>query len=427
MRKRAKRKNGKAKGPRLIASAFTGGVAMAGVLWLVLHTGTGADRPNQAAQSDLTWVGGREDESGDALAQGGISQKNGGASNDRSGGDSRKAPGSDPSAGKEAGAAGQAGQAGQAGTGNPAFPAVAQVPPASQDSPILVRVYLTKEERVERVPLEAYVRGVVAAEMPASFEPAALEAQAIAARTYLLRRLWLNDSEGVPVRWADVTDTVAHQVYRTSAEMEKLKQQDSKSWEKVDKAVQETRGLILAYGGAPIEALYFSSSNGYTENSKEVFPMQLPYLQSVDSPWDKEDSPRAKETVEFSLGAFYRKLGVQTFATLTGVGKRPVIQITDWTEGHRVRTATVGGKRFTGDQIRKRLELRSAAFDWTVSKDKVVITTYGSGHGVGMSQWGAEGMAKAGATAEQIVAHYYTGAELKEVSKLRPADEASKL
>ncbi|MBB6670598.1 stage II sporulation protein D [Cohnella nanjingensis] len=421
MRIRTKRKN--ARRQRLAASAFTGGVAMAGILWLVLHAGTGGERLDASAlaETGAGWPGRMDVQNGTGAAITGETSAGGAG-----GAGGAVAPGGAGEGGKAPAASGQAGSAG--GAGASAFPSVADVKPSGEESPILVRVYLTKEKRVERVPLEAYVRGVVAAEMPASFEPAALEAQAIAARTYLLRRLWLNDRTGVPVRGADVTDTVTHQVYRSADQMDQLKRNDADGWAKVEQAVRQTRGLVLVYGGAPIEALYFSASNGYTENSKEVFPMQLPYLQVVDSPWDKEDSPRAKETVEMSLSAFYRKLGVQTLATLTGVGKRPAIRIDAWTEGHRVRTATVGGKQLTGDQIRKRLGLRSAAFDWAVSKNQIVITTYGSGHGVGMSQWGAEGMAKAGATAEQIVSHYYTGAQIKEVSKLRPEEaEPSKL
>lgn len=121
------------------------------------------------------------------------------------------------------------------------------------------------------------------------------------------------------------------------------------------------------------------------------------------------------------LSEFYRKLGVKSLAALTGLGKRPAAVIDGWTEGKRVSTATVGGKTLPGTEIRKLLGLRSAAFDWRVDKGKVTITTYGSGHGVGMSQWGAEGMAKTGATAADIVHHYYTGIQLKTLTALQSA------
>ncbi|MFC3799783.1 stage II sporulation protein D [Cohnella sp. GCM10012308] len=290
-----------------------------------------------------------------------------------------------------------------------------------EDSALVVRVYLSDDKRVERAGLETYVKGVVAAEMPTDFEPAAMEAQAIAARTYLIRRLWNEDRSGVPVRGADVTDTVTHQVYRSRAEMDELKKGNPAAWVAVDEAVRRTRGIVMVYGGAPIESLYFSSSNGYTENAKDVFAADLPYLVSVSSPWDRKDSPRAEETVEMKLSEFYRKLGVKSLATLTGLGKRPAAVINSWTDGKRVSTATVGGKTLSGIEVRRLLGLRSAAFDWKIDKGKISITTYGSGHGVGMSQWGAEGMAKTGATAADIVLHYYTGIQLKTVTSLQSA------
>jgi len=290
-----------------------------------------------------------------------------------------------------------------------------------KDSSLIVRVYLTQEKRIERAGLETYVKGVVAAELPTDFKPAALEAQAIAARTYLIRRLWNEDRSGIPVRGADVTDTVTHQVYRSKAQMDQLKKNDPKAWAAVDEAVRRTRGIVMVYGGAPIESLYFSSSNGYTENARDVFNADLPYLVSVASPWDRDQSPRAQETIEMKLSEFYRKLGVKSLATLTGIGKRPAAVISAWTDGRRVSSATVGGKTLTGTEIRRLLGLRSAAFDWKIDKGKIAITTYGSGHGVGMSQWGAEGMAQAGATASEILLHYYTGIQLKALSALQAA------
>lgn len=164
-----------------------------------------------------------------------------------------------------------------------------------KDSSLIVRIYLADDKRVERAGLETYVKGVVAAEMPTDFAPAALEAQAIAARTYLIRRLWNEDRSGVPVRGADVTDTVTHQVYRSKAEMDALREADPKAWAAVDEAVRRTRGIIMVFGGAPIESLYFASSNGYTENAKDVFDADLPYLVSVDSPWDREDAPAPRK------------------------------------------------------------------------------------------------------------------------------------
>ncbi|QJD85286.1 stage II sporulation protein D [Cohnella herbarum] len=282
----------------------------------------------------------------------------------------------------------------------------------------IVRVLLSKTRSIEPVPLEEYVKGVVAAEMPLDFQPEALEAQALAARTYIVRRLTLNDRSGVTGVEADVTDTQAHQVYRSLAEMKRLRKNDEEGWRKVDEAVKNTEGDIIAYRGQPIEALFFSTSNGYTENSEEVFPNEIPYLRSVASPWDKERSPRAINRVEMPLSEFYRKLGVDAIAVSAAGTDKPSLRIMEWTQGRRVKEMVAGSKRISGEEVREKLGLRSAAFDWTIEKGMIILTTYGSGHGVGMSQWGAEGMAQTGKTADQIVEYYYSGARVEKVSKL---------
>ncbi|WP_373232271.1 stage II sporulation protein D [Cohnella sp.] len=282
----------------------------------------------------------------------------------------------------------------------------------------IVRVYITETKSIEKVALEDYVRGVVTAEMPLDFGKAALEAQAMAARTYIIRRLWLDDRTGVYVKVADVTDTQAHQVYRSLKQVKQLQENDEVSWRKVDDAVRETSGDIIIFGDQPIEALYFSTSNGYTENSEEVFSSVLPYLRSVASPWDKEASPRAQEKVEMRLDDFYDRLGVKAVPAARNISIELAPRIIEWTKGRRVKELVVGNKRLSGEEVRHLLGLRSSSFDWVISKNRITLTTYGSGHGVGMSQWGAEGMARAGKTAEQIVQHYYSGTRIEKVSKL---------
>ncbi|RKP47287.1 stage II sporulation protein D [Cohnella endophytica] len=294
--------------------------------------------------------------------------------------------------------------------------------PQSGSSPkndgIAIRVYLEEDRTIETLPLEDYVAGVVAAEMPLDFKPAALEAQAMAARTYIVRRLWLHDRSGVPVDGADVTNTQTHQVYKSQEDMKKLQDQHNSEWHKVEEAVKNTEGRIIVYGDEPIEALFFSTSNGFTENSEEVFSMKLPYLRSVASPWDKANSPRAEETVEMSMADFYSKIGLVDVPVGASANTPKTMRILEWTPGRRVKEMVVGGKKLSGTEARHMLGLRSAAFDWSVKNGNLTLTTFGSGHGVGMSQWGAEGMAEAGKTARQIVEYYYTGVRTEEVSKL---------
>ncbi|QKS48858.1 stage II sporulation protein D (plasmid) [Paenibacillus cellulosilyticus] len=282
---------------------------------------------------------------------------------------------------------------------------------------LTVRVYLTKQKRVEAVPLEQYVRGVLAGEMPIDFELEALKAQAVAARTYIVRRLAMHDRSGVPGEKADVTDTVDHQVYIPLKELAArypAGEERTASLAKLTQAVEETDGEVLTYDGEPIEAAFFSTSNGFTENVEDYWQLSLPYLKSVASPWDEEISPRFKQTVEMKEKELYRRLGVKDD------GKPP--RILETTEGHRVKTVVIGGKTFTGREVREKLDLASSQFEWTISKGKATITTYGLGHGVGLSQWGANGMAKEGATASEILLHYYTGVKVEQAYKLPNED-----
>lgn len=270
----------------------------------------------------------------------------------------------------------------------------------------LVRVYITEENRVETVPLESYVKGVLAAEMPISFELEALKAQAIAARTYIMRRLTLHNDSEMEKKQADVLDTVQHQVYIPAEQLEDRweGEEKKKNMAKLQRAVDETKGQIITYDGEPIEAVFFSTSNGYTENSEDYWGQPVPYLRSVASPWDKAQSPRYEESQTFQKEELYRRLG------LTGkkAGSKLTMKVIEKTEGNRIKSIKINGELFSGREVRERLGLASSQFSWKIQKDNVTITTTGFGHGVGMSQWGANGMAKEGKTAEQILHHYYT-------------------
>lgn len=268
-----------------------------------------------------------------------------------------------------------------------------------------VAVYRSKLETIEKVPIEDYVVGVVASEMNASFEPEALKAQALAARTYIVKQLLNDEKLGIPEE-ADVGDTVLYQVYKSK---EELKAQWGKDYEvhlrKIQDAVAQTQGKILTYENQPIEAQFFSTSNGYTENSESYWQNAFPYLQSVESPWDKE-SPRFYDQKTISISDFEKALGVKLGNDGT-IGK-----VISRTPGKRVGEVEIGHKKFSGRQIRELLELRSTDFEWKRSGNNIVISTKGYGHGVGMSQYGANGMAAEGKNHEQIITHYYKGVQI---------------
>lgn len=270
-----------------------------------------------------------------------------------------------------------------------------------------VAVYRTNAQKIENVPLEEYVVGVLASEMPAKFEMEALKAQALAARTYIVKQMMSEQKLGVP-EGAVVTDTVNHQVYKSKGDLKKLWGKDY-DWkiQKITEAVAATQGKILTYDGSPITASFFSTSNGFTENSEDYWANPIPYLKSVESPWDVNTEKFADQKT-MTVVEFQEKLGVQIGNGST-IGK-----ITARTKSKRVATVDIGGKSFSGREIREKLDLKSTDFEIQRKGNHIVINTEGYGHGIGMSQYGANGMALEGKTYEEILNHYYQGIQISQ-------------
>lgn len=275
-------------------------------------------------------------------------------------------------------------------------------PAALKKSPVSIPVYRTADRQVEDIPLEEYVIGVVASEMPADFEIEALKAQALAARTYIVRQM-VSDQAVQSPKGSLVDDTQMFQVYKSKSELRRI-WKDDYDWKikKVTQAVASTQGKILTYDHKPIDASFFSTSNGYTENAGAYWTSDIPYLKSVKSAWDKQ-SPKFLNHKTFTVAEFETKLGVSLD------GSANVGNITKRTPGKRVATAVINGKKLDGRDIREKLDLKSADFDWKRKGNQIIITTRGFGHGVGMSQYGAHYMAKDGKKAEDIVKYYYKG------------------
>ncbi|OIU67727.1 stage II sporulation protein D [Rossellomorea aquimaris] len=273
-----------------------------------------------------------------------------------------------------------------------------------------VAVYRSGKEVIEKLPLEQYVVGVLAGEMPADFEKEALKAQALAARTFIVNKMMTEDTS-LP-KGADVTDTINDQVFKNPSELASLWGADAE-WklEKISEAVLETKGQVLTYNGKPITAAFFSTSNGYTENSEAYWQNEIPYLRSVKSPWD-EKSPKFTDQKIIPITEFEQKLGVK----LPKDGS--VGTITSRTKGKRVANVDINGTSFTGREIRDKLGLKSSDFSWYLKDSHIVISTKGYGHGVGMSQYGANGMAKEGKNYKEIVTHYYKGVKITTSEKL---------
>ncbi|MEG1633668.1 MAG: stage II sporulation protein D [Oscillospiraceae bacterium] len=261
------------------------------------------------------------------------------------------------------------------------------------------------------VSMAEWLPGVVAGEMPALFEEEALKAQAVAARTYIISRKRLGTSAHPE---ADVCDNPDCCKAHTSSENLRLKWGDNyeSCMQKINAAVSATDGEYLSYGGEAIQALFHSSSPGRTEDSGALWAA-LPYLVSVDSPETAEDVPNFVTEVAVSVTDFA--------STLRAAGYSPDLSATPdkWVGkleedgGGRVAVAPIGGTEFTGAELRRIFALRSAAFTLEYINGEFLFTVTGFGHGVGMSQYGANVMAKNGADYAEILARYYPGTALE--------------
>lgn len=229
--------------------------------------------------------------------------------------------------------------------------------------------------------------------MPASFHEQALMSQAIIARTYALKA----NSKG-----QILTDNESTQSYKSNDELKSMWGSSYDAYyNKIKSAVHTTEGIYLTYNGTYIEAVYHSTSNGKTEDATNVWGNYFPYLVSVDSEYDSINPSFLMEK-SFSYEELSSKLDMQ-------IDINTEFNVLNRTSGNRIAIIDIGGKTYRGIDIRNILGLRSSDFDIEKTNDGVIIRTRGYGHGVGLSQYGANGMAKAGYTYDQILKHYYTG------------------
>ncbi len=282
-----------------------------------------------------------------------------------------------------------------------------------------ITLYNHYTKALEAIPLEEYVVGVVAAEMPSSFELEALKAQAVAARTLAARKLRSHGGGGcTKYKGADVCSQYSHcQAWIPES-------QQRKNWgsnyeeniQKIRQAVEETRGYIMTYEGRPIEVFFYSTSNGKTEDVAEVFSASLPYYGVVDSPGE-EGAPRYKETFTFTYEEFVRIFTTKYPKSGLSISNlENSIKILSRTESGRVRDLMVGNTKVKATDFRVLYKLNSTDFTFRFDQGKVYIDTIGYGHGVGMSQIGANVMAKKGQKYIEILKHYYRGIEIQILS-----------
>jgi len=262
-----------------------------------------------------------------------------------------------------------------------------------------ITVYRTDASEFQTIEFEQYIVGVVAAEMPALFERGALQAQAIAARTYAMRILQHHDY---------ILDTVMHQVYLDNYQLkDRWGDNFSLHLSTIKEAVNSTRGLVLKYGGELITPMFFAMSNGATENSEDVFVAERPYLRSVPS-LGYEHLNNFTHDESFSVGELRYIFGDTSITTNN-------IEVLLHSQGGNVSEVRIGERMYTGREVREMLGLRSASFEIFVDGDnRITFTTRGHGHGVGMSQHGANVMAQNGYSFEEILRHFYQNVEIRE-------------
>lgn len=279
-----------------------------------------------------------------------------------------------------------------------------------------ITVYNTKIGKNQEMNIEEYLYGVLAGEMPSDFNIEALKSQAIAARTFVMYKENQGKSKKHPnaVVCTDYNDC---QEYKSYDELKKVKGDEwmKSSYPKVQQAVNETKGQIITYKDEPILTLYFSTSGGKTENSEEVFSAKYPYLQSVDSPYDKLYSPKYNSTLRITNKDFVKYLK-NSYNDIQIDENRLSSQVKVLTisEGGSVEKIKVGNKEITGRDIRSIFGLNSSNFQISFGNDYLDFSIKGYGHGVGMSQWGAEGMAREGYKYYEILEHYYTDTKIQD-------------
>lgn len=259
-----------------------------------------------------------------------------------------------------------------------------------------VTLYLKEQNRTIELLLEDYILGSLAAEMPASFEIEALKAQAVCVRTYSLRKI--EEKRKYPMD-ADLADDIhSCQAYVSAEEFACRHPQNTKNlWQKLQQAVSETRGEIMLYDGKPIDALYHSTCGGRTESAADVWGTDLPYLRSVDCQY-------CRESKFFSTVQVFSNQDLQNaIANIDGLE----FKIIEKSPSGRVKKITINNQVFSGDKFREILNLPSRWWDLKIDHNHLIINSRGYGHGIGMCQYGANGMAKEGKKYREILDKYY--------------------
>ncbi len=271
-----------------------------------------------------------------------------------------------------------------------------------------ITVLRASSGKIEQVDMTEYLIGAVANEMPASFHTEALKAQAVACHTYAL---WiLKNADNPNSELGDISDNSGkHQGYLDKSEMkEKWGDSYEKYYNRISNAVNEVKNEYIDYEGEPVLAVFHALSTGATSDCSDVWGDKIPYLKSVTAPGDRLSAQLDSEKA-FTEQELKEKLDIKE-------DKDKLISSFKATASGYVTEITIGGKKYTGREIRRLLDLKSPNFTYSQDKDSYIFSVKGKGHGVGMSQYSADFMARQGSSYKEILLHFYSGTEIKKVS-----------
>lgn len=276
----------------------------------------------------------------------------------------------------------------------------------------IIKLLHAETNQIEEIKLDEYLYGVVSSEMPANFEKEALKAQAVVARTYTIYKIKNNSEKH---NGAHICDNSACCQAWISKEKRLERWEETvrnSNWDKIVQAVNETQGKIITYQNEPINAFFHSNSGGMTETTANVWGgTGYPYLQTVETSGEDAYTQYHSEVV-LTKQTFIDKIKEKHSNFQIDFSKEDCIRVLEYTEGNRIKKIQIGNLELSGVEIRTLLGLKSANFKISIENENVKLEVIGYGHGVGMSQTGADSMAKKGSTYEEIIKHFYTGVEI---------------
>ncbi len=265
---------------------------------------------------------------------------------------------------------------------------------------------------IEELPLDTYLLGVVSAEMPANFEQEALNAQSVVARTYTIYSISHNQGKHGEADICDDSNCCQAWISKEDRLAKWDETERESNWKKILTAVNTTAGKIITYNGEVIDAFFHSNSGGTTEMPVNVWGgTDYPYLQSVETAGEEAYSQYSSEAI-FSKEELKNKMLEKHSDFSIDYNQDDCIKIEEYTDSGRVKTIKIGNLHLSGVEVRSVLGLKSANFLISIDGDNIKFSVIGYGHGVGMSQTGADSMAKSGSNYEEIIKHFYTGVEI---------------